>query len=335
MVWRVGFVCVCVWGDLDKLGRAKHNVHQLHLADRSFGCDRARALAHVRRRPRVPDSNASTYSPPRAEVQCPLRLYGSPADSDYLFCEQPVARPDCLAYSFGVNNQVAFEADLARRTGLEVFAFDNHSVATTFMLDGVDEHDHKRRPTLPDNLHYRPLMLWNSSLGALSVPLGIRYGFHGVRETWVFREIREIAHSLGHRLRDLRLLKLDVEGAEFRVLPGLLHKASALEQVTLEVHTHVYDIENDWKLRYASQSEWLNLEHEFISNGFKLASVRNEKSAPTSGRCEKVQYSEQLWVHPERLARRVPCGSALRSRTTLLHGSAAGTLEVDTPVNSR
>ena len=244
----------------------------------------------------------------RPEVQCTLQLYGSPEGSDYLFCEQSGARPGCLADSFGVNNQIAFEADLARKTGLNVFAFDNHSIATTFMLDGVDEHDHKTRPALPQNLFYRPLMLWNTTLGALHVPLGIRYGFHGVRELWVFKEIGEIAHSLGHRMRDLRLLKLDVEGAEFRILPGLLHKASSLEQVTLEVHTHVYDVERDWQLRYASQSEWISLEHEFVRHGFRLAAVRNEKTAPSNKRCDKVQYSEQLWVHPERMARRTPCG---------------------------
>ena len=45
----------------------------------------------------------------RPEVQCTLKLYGSPEDSDYLFCEQSGARPGCLAYSFGVNNQIAFE----------------------------------------------------------------------------------------------------------------------------------------------------------------------------------------------------------------------------------
>lgn len=247
----------------------------------------------------------------RPEVSCRLQLYGQEADSDYHFCEPPRARPGCLAYSFGVNNQIAFEVDLARKTDLSVWAFDNHSVATTFMLDGKDEHDHKKRPArLPPRLHYRPQMLWNTTLGLKEVPLGIRYGFHNRKEPWVFREFGDLAHALGHRVRDVRLMKVDIEGAEYRVLPGLLRRAKMLEQITLEIHTHVHDVERDWQLRYASQAEWVSLQMEFVRHGFKLASIRNEKVAPGSSVCEKVQYSEQLWVHPERMESNSPCSSA-------------------------
>ena len=42
--------------------------------------------------------------------------------------------------------------------------------------------------------------------------------------------------------------------------------------------------------------------------GCDIYYVRNEKVAPGSSPCELVQYSEQLWVHPERMARDAPCG---------------------------
>eukprot|EP00927_Polykrikos_kofoidii_P078863 TRINITY_DN75663_c0_g1_i1.p1 TRINITY_DN75663_c0_g1~~TRINITY_DN75663_c0_g1_i1.p1 ORF type:complete len:598 (+),score=61.11 TRINITY_DN75663_c0_g1_i1:74-1867(+) len=245
--------------------------------------------------------------------QCRLRFFGDARDSVYPFCvSEALSGGPCLAYSFGVNNQIAFEASLASALPhCEVWAFDNHSVSTSYMLDGADSHDGKKRPKLlPRNLHYRPLMLWGESLGPIEVPLGIQWGFHGRKELWNFQDIRSIVTALGHQRHvataGMQLVKLDIEGAEYVAAEQVLDQLRP-EQLVLEVHNVIFTPEDDWAVRFVRQSDWIRLLAAFEVRGYRLAHATNEQVfPPRKPYCEygiEHYYGEYLFVHPGRLGR--------------------------------
>lgn len=239
------------------------------------------------------------------ECRCNLMAFGHKADSIYHFCEADQAKTaePCLVYSFGINNQIAFEIDLAAAMPhCEVWAFDNHSIATSYMLNGRDWHQGKVLPALPSNLHYRPRMLWWENLGANHVPLGLQYGLHGKHELWDHRDIAsihaEVIRTSALRAAPVRFVKLDIEGAEYGVVEQVLDVLQP-EQITLEVHTHVMLPENDWAMTFVTQAEWVQLIKLFGLKNYRLAFIDNEIT--NGGPCHEVQYGEYLFVNPERL----------------------------------
>lgn len=112
--------------------------------------------------------------------------------------------PISTVYSFGIGDEISFEYDLARR-GKRVYAHD-HTVS------GL--------PYGHDNIDFRP-----EGLGARNDP--------GSR---LFTLAYQIARNGDEHVGDM-LLKLDVEGAEYEVLPHLSSATLAqFRQIALEIH---------------------------------------------------------------------------------------------------
>ena len=122
------------------------------------------------------------------EHRCLLRRFGQEHDSAYSFCDTPVLKDrQCIVYSFGVNDQISFEVEMASRTQCEVYMFDNHSVAVEFMVHGKSPTKDRIKPkTLPKNLHWYPAMLLNYTLPVTSVPLGNPTTHSAVRAAAMF-----------------------------------------------------------------------------------------------------------------------------------------------------
>ncbi len=123
------------------------------------------------------------------------------------------------AYCAGVGNDVTFDFALIERYDCEVWAFD----PTPSVIDAV------ARWTTPEQWHFEPVGLWDSEgvirFYAPGLPDHGSLSATNARRTDDFIEARvealaEIMHRLGHDRLDI--LKMDVEGAEGRVLESML-----------------------------------------------------------------------------------------------------------------
>ncbi|CEL97083.1 unnamed protein product [Vitrella brassicaformis CCMP3155] len=111
--------------------------------------------------------------------------------------------PPCLVYSVGGKNEWGFEAAIVERLGCEVHTFDYSLAELRNKPDGVEFHPWK-----------------------LSAP-GDDYQVNvGEGQAYSVKGLPEIIKTLGHRKRQIDILKVDVEGDEFRALLPLLERRS-------------------------------------------------------------------------------------------------------------
>ncbi|XP_042909288.1 probable methyltransferase-like protein 24 [Parasteatoda tepidariorum] len=139
-------------------------------------------------------------------------------DGDKIICQDlgMTLRPPCLVYSFGGNDEWSFEEEVVK-FGCEVYTFD---------------------PSLKMSSHKHKANIWFH-------PFGIS-DFNEDRflrkelVTWKMRTLDDIMEFLGHQNRTLDILKLDIEGDEWKVLEDMLEKKlfKKINHLCVEVHLH-------------------------------------------------------------------------------------------------
>ncbi|XP_045031742.1 methyltransferase-like protein 24 [Daphnia magna] len=145
-------------------------------------------------------------------------MYANPSgmDGQKSVCIDPQVAPkpdDCLVYSFGINDEWSFDEQMSDY-GCQVFAFDPSM--------GKDPHDHS-----PGNVHFYD---WG---------LGDR-DKHDVDYNWKIRSLSSIYEelSVGHGRKIIDYLKMDIEAAEWTVLPEIIRSGmlSNIRQLGMEIH---------------------------------------------------------------------------------------------------
>ncbi len=142
-------------------------------------------------------------------IDCPYKQrIGRMGDGGKWTCLMPEleTKEDCVVYSFGVNYEVSFEVEIAKRTKCQIYAFD-------YTVSGVPEIAQNN----PKIHFYR----WG--LGAKDETL---YGYP-------FKTLPSIMKTLGHTHIDI--LKVDIEGSEWQVFEQMNTPVLA-DQLLIELH---------------------------------------------------------------------------------------------------
>jgi len=145
---------------------------------------------------------------------------------------------DSIIYSLGVGDEIDFDLSIIKKYGAEVFAFD----PTPSSIDMLDSS------TLPHQFHFHP---WAVTATDGSLKFYPRLKKDGTKSDIMFTMIPEeetiddvievpafslssITAKLAHNRIDV--LKMDIEGAEYEVLEGLLESPVLPAQLLVEFH---------------------------------------------------------------------------------------------------
>lgn len=134
--------------------------------------------------------------------------------------ENYVIKKPCLVYSFGIANDFSFDDDMAEH-GCEVHSFD---------------------PSMKKNDYTRPSSVRFHAFGLSSYTddkfLPRKDIYVHDNETWTIMTLSLIKTALGHKERDIDVLKIDVEGHEWAVIQNLFEDKlfSHVKQFMLEYH---------------------------------------------------------------------------------------------------
>ena len=142
--------------------------------------------------------------------------------------------PDSVVYSIGVGQDISFDLALIKNYGCNVFAFD----PTPKSIDWL------KQQTLPENFKFFPFALANyDGKAQFFPPQNPNFVSHrlirksGTVSRAIEIEVRRIStlmEMLGHD--SIELLKMDIEGAEYSVIPDIEKSNVTIGQICLEFH---------------------------------------------------------------------------------------------------
>ena len=166
----------------------------------------------------------------RPQVRCRKMLLGD-GDGEWCICPDLV-KPDSVVYSFGVGMDISFDRALMKQFGVEIHAFDPTPVAMDWIAKqenltgfhfhpfGLADHDGVVEFALPTKFKVSFTMLTDVPSSTSAQGEVCRLG--------------TILDRLGHDR--LNLIKIDIEGAEYDVIPDLVELAPRIDQLLLEFH---------------------------------------------------------------------------------------------------
>lgn len=145
-----------------------------------------------------------------------------------------------IVYSFGVGEDISFDTQLIRLTGCTVHGFDptpksinwikgNNELPCRFIFHdfGLDIMDRQSTFYLPKNKDYvSGSIVQNTNLENEGIRVSMKC-------------IKSICKELGHTSIDV--LKMDIEGSEYQVIPGLISSGIAIKQLLVEFHHRFFE----------------------------------------------------------------------------------------------
>ncbi len=190
---------------------------------------------------------------PEHQVQMPYQKIGS----DYGFVAVPEGSigPDSVVYSVGAGLDVHSDVDTARAFGCQVFIFDptpraaehfrqlKEKTARGEVMYAEAGPPYQATPEVMDRLIYKELAMWDKDEPVqFFVPENPEYVSHSITNILAAtksievpaRRLATLMRDLGHERVDY--LKLDIEGAEFRVVDDIVASGADVRVLYLEYH---------------------------------------------------------------------------------------------------
>jgi len=174
------------------------------------------------------------------QVNCPKLHYGR-KDYDWTFCPMEINRAS-IVYSFGIGRDISFDLALIENFGLRVFAFDPTPKSVAWL----------KSQELPSEFQYFPLGLSDhdgvieffETGGEETVSYTeIKLGAQRDNPEPVFLNVRKLSTICAMLQHDrIEILKLDIEGSEYRVIPDVLQSNINIDQILVEFHHRFKEI---------------------------------------------------------------------------------------------
>ncbi len=161
-------------------------------------------------------------------------LYGG--DHGWVVDESLLNR-ESVIYSVGVGSNIDFDLELINSFGATVHAFDptprsiewvknqqlpKHFIFHPFGLSAENGHMDFFPPSKASSTHFSPIDRYGDTNNVVRAPV---------------KDIDTIASELNHK--EIDLLKMDIEGAEYEVIEALPKNRVAINQILIEFH-HMY-----------------------------------------------------------------------------------------------
>ena len=161
-------------------------------------------------------------------------LYGG--DHGWVVDESLLNR-ESVIYSVGVGSNIDFDVELINSFGATVHAFDptprsiewvknqqlpKHFIFHPFGLSAENGHMDFFPPAKASSTHFSPIDRYGDTNNVVRAPV---------------KDIDTIASELKHK--EIDLLKMDIEGAEYEVIEALPKNRVAINQILIEFH-HMY-----------------------------------------------------------------------------------------------
>ena len=139
-----------------------------------------------------------------------------------------------LIYSFGIGEDISFDLDLIKKFGCRVYAFDPTPKSLKwlekqklppefFYYDyGIGNYDGQAKffpPKNPKHVSHSMIPKNNSKNKPIKVQV---------------YKLQSILNKIGHQ--EIDLLKMDIEGAEYKVLENILKSKIKIRQILVEFH---------------------------------------------------------------------------------------------------
>ena len=150
-------------------------------------------------------------------------------------------KPSPIIYSFGIGEDLSFSEDLMKACSPEIFAFDPTPMAIQFVQNHElikNSHFHFSSIGLSDKDEKATFFIKPKGAKDVSGSIIPRKNLmkDGIEVT--MECIKTISKKNGHTGIDL--LKMDVEGSEFKVVDGLKDCDVSINQICLEVHDRFF-----------------------------------------------------------------------------------------------
>lgn len=154
---------------------------------------------------------------------------------------------DSICYCVGCGEDISFDLGLIDKFGCHVFAFDPTPRAIKYVKDVAGEYS---------KYHFFEIGLWdkegNVRLYAPRNPLHVSHSALNLQKTEDYievpvRRLQQIMDELGHERIDL--LKIDIEGAEYKVVESVLEDNLDIRVICVEYDECHNPLDDNYKTR--------------------------------------------------------------------------------------
>jgi FkbM family methyltransferase len=174
--------------------------------------------------------------------------------------------PGAVCYCVGAGEDISFDLALAGELGCDVHTFDPTPRAIRYV--------NSLQPDLPKELTFHPWGVWardeQMRFYAPKDPRHVSHSLVNLQKTAEYfdaecKRLRTILNELGHPA--LRLLKLDIEGAEYQVIESMIADGIHPEAVAVEFDEIHAPLDADAESRIAGAIRRL------VDAGYSLVAV--------------------------------------------------------------
>ena len=174
----------------------------------------------------------------RKGVTCNYEWYGS--DNGGFYACPDFIDENPIVYSFGIGQDISFDKSMIKKHTCTVFGFDPTPKSIQWVKDnvteknfkfyefGIGEKTEKTTFFLPLNeMHVSGSYVQQSNVSEIrSVEVQMKSLF-------------DIAKELGHD--HINVLKMDIEGAEYDIIEGIINSNLKIDQILIEFHDRFFE----------------------------------------------------------------------------------------------